>query len=89
LDYYGGVSLTPPQALALSHLQIILSRAMSEKSKTRAKFGLGLAWFKNKMTKFKFKGKNKNGAHVDSGKDPKRENNTGDKDSGKDEVKGG
>lgn len=79
LDYYGGVSLTPPQELALSHMQIILTRAMSEKNKeTKAKFGLVKAWFNHKFSKMNFKRKKDdkdNGSHDDSGQDRKRENN--------------
>lgn len=88
LDYYGGVNLTPPQTLALSHMQIILTRAMSEKSKTRAKFGLGMAWFKNKFANLRSKGKNKNGAHVNSGENSIGENDASNKDSKKNATKG-
>lgn len=46
-DHYGGVNLTPPMELALSHAQIIVSRAIGGKE-TRGKLQLAWMWAKNK-----------------------------------------
>ena len=69
-DYYGGVNIPPPAALALNHIGIIVARA--HKEKPQMKFALFVTWIKNK-----FKRKPKNGAHASSGNDGKRENNVG------------
>lgn len=90
LDHYGGVKLSPPQALALSHLQIIVVRAMTqENKKTQEKFKLFGTWVKFKMSKITFKKKGKkDGARSDSGEDSKRENDTSNA-NGKGKAKGG
>jgi len=75
-DYYGGVTLTPPQALALSHLNIILTRI--PKPETQSKFSLFKAWLKVKIQNWK----NKN-ALPDNRTDIKRENDTGEKEGSK------
>lgn len=54
-DHYGGVSITPPQALALSHMSIILARAAPAKSETRTKLQLAKIWFTHKIAGIKFK----------------------------------
>jgi hypothetical protein len=77
-DYYGGVNLTPPQALALNHAAIILARAGKEKTQT--KFVLLKAYVSHKFGKFKF-WKKKN-AHVDNRADSIGENDMGEKESG-------
>lgn len=51
-DYYGGVNLSPPAELALSHASIILSRAMAG-GETKTKLALGAAWVKNKIAGLK------------------------------------
>jgi len=82
LDYYGGVNLTPPQILFLSHMQIILTRAMGEKNiKTKEKFAYFKTWINQKVKRFSFKKENKNGSHADSGENPKRKDDTGEKTS--------
>lgn len=79
-DHYGGVDLSPPQKLAMSHAQIILARALSggEKSETRAKFKMAGIWLKQKVSKLSIKRKNKDGALSDSGENSKRKNNASD-----------
>lgn len=76
LDYYGGVSLSPPAALALDHASIILTRAHKEKTQSKiaqlktaiaAKY---FAWKNRKMKK-----EEQENALSDSGQDTKRENN--------------
>ncbi len=69
-DYYGGVNLTPPVALAVDHMAILLARA--NKPKTISKFSAALFWIKNK-----FKRKNKNGALPNSGNDGVRQDDMG------------
>lgn len=69
-DYYGGVNISPPAALALNHAAIILSRA--QKEKTKDKLAHIVTWFKNK-----FKRKPKNGTQPNSGNDGKRKDNVG------------
>lgn len=83
LDHYGGLTLTPPQALVLSHLQIIISRAASpENKKTQEKFKLAGEWVKLKLKKITFKRAKKDGAHADNRKDAKRKDNTSDENGG-------
>lgn len=77
-DHYGGVQLTPPQALMLSHAGIIASR-FGTSSETKSKLGLVKAWAKNKISKFKNR-KNKN-ALSDTGANDERENNVREKES--------
>lgn len=69
-DYYGGVNLTPPMALACDHMAIILARA--NKPTFHSKLALFTAWIKNK-----FKRKNKNGSLPGSGNDGKRQDDVG------------
>ncbi len=90
LDHYGGLNLTPPQTLVLSHLQIIVSRAMSpDNKKTKEKFALFGTWFKSKISNIKFRKKDKkDGARSDNRKDTKRENNPSNED-GKSQAKAG
>lgn len=49
LEYYGGVNIPPPVALAMDHMTIILSRA--QKPKVKDKFGHLKLWFKQKFTR--------------------------------------
>ena len=69
-DFYGGVNLSPPMALAADHLTIIMTRI--NKPKTISKISMLIFWAKNK-----FKRKNKNGALPDSGNDGSRKDNVG------------
>lgn len=69
-DYYGGVNLTPPMALACDHMAIILARA--NKPTFHSKLALFTAWIKNK-----FKRKNKNGSLPDSRNNGNGEDNVG------------
>lgn len=71
LDYYGGLQVSPPMSLVISHMGIILSRA--QQPKTQTKFGLIKAWFANKIAQRKKKKENKN-ALSDSGQNNEREN---------------
>jgi hypothetical protein len=63
LDYYGGVKLSPPQALVLNHLTIIATRSFAPKTQT--KYQLFKAYLNDKLANLKF-WKNKN-AHTDRG----------------------
>ena len=67
-DYYGGVQLSPPQMLMLSHGAIILQRFTTSET-TRTKAGLAKAWFKNKIANLKGRKKN---ALSDSGSNTER-----------------
>lgn len=71
-DHYGGVNLTPPQALALNHASIILSR-VGTSNETRTKLQLVNSWFRNKIAKFRNRKKDKN-AYTDIRSDYEREN---------------
>lgn len=75
-DYYGGVNLSPPAILALSHAEIIMTRAT--KSKTQTRFALIKAWFADKFAKIR----GKKNALSDSGENVKRENNLRNEESG-------
>lgn len=79
-DYYGGVKISPPAALALSHMQIIITRA--GKPKTASKFKLFGAWMKSKFTfKKSKKEKGESNALSDSRQDVKRKIDVGEKES--------
>ncbi len=69
-DYYGGVNVTPPIALAIDHMAIILARA--NKPTTISKFKALVFWVKNK-----FKRKNKNGPLPDSRNDGRGQDDVG------------
>jgi hypothetical protein len=77
-DYYGGVNLTPPMALALSHATIIMTRA--GQPKTRNKLSLAWAWLKVKFSRNKKV--NENGARPDTGANDERKNDAGDEAGG-------
>lgn len=68
-DYYGGVKMTPPQALMIDHLGIILSRI--PKPKTQSKLKLFTAWMNDKIKNRKWFKKD---ALPDRGTDSQREN---------------
>lgn len=68
-DYYGGVNISPPQALILDHMGIILSRA--SKPKTIDKITALRVWLSSKLSKIKFW--DKKNARTDSRADSKRE----------------
>lgn len=76
-DYYGGVELSPPMRLAMSHGSIIMTRSFNS-SETRSKFSLMAAWTKNKFTKL-FKGRKH--ALSNTGADASRENDIRKKES--------
>lgn len=80
-DYYGGVNLSPPAALALNHAAIILSRVQSS-SETKTKFQMAKIWLKSKVSKI-FKKGNKD-ALYNSGQDNERENDLGNQESSSD-----
>lgn len=69
-DHYGGVNLSPPAALALNHMSIILAR--STQPQTISKMKLFGAWIKSKMTR-----KKKHGSQSDSRNDGKRKDDLG------------
>ncbi len=78
-DYYGGLNLSPPLALTLSHMEIIAHRSLNPNNKvTRAKLPLIGAWFK---TKFAILRRKKN-AQPDRRPDVVREVNVGKEESG-------
>lgn len=66
-EYYGGVNIPPPVALAVDHMTIILTRA--QKPAVQDKFAHLKTWFKNK-----FKRKKKN-ALPDNRPDSERKDN--------------
>ena len=72
LEYYGGVNIPPPVALALDHMTIILSRA--QRPQVQDKFAHVKTWFKNK-----FKGKKDALSH--NRPDTERENNVREEES--------
>lgn len=81
-DHYGGVSLSPPARLAMSHASIIMTRAMRPKSKTQEKMALAKVWIVNKFSrvnvKFWQKKKDNENARTDNRAD----------DVGQDDVRG-
>ena len=79
LDYYGGLHLTPPQILVLSHMSIISSRAMSQKNvKTKEKFAYFKTFLKMKFTGLFKKKDSKDGTYSDNRKNDERQNDSGD-----------
>jgi len=81
LDYYGGVSVSPPMELAISHAAIILSRA--QQPKTKSKFGLMKAWLSDKVSSYKSqKKKAKENAPANNRTDAIGENDLREKESG-------
>jgi hypothetical protein len=81
LDYYGGVSVSPPMELAISHAAIILSRA--QQPKTQSKFALMKAWAADKISTYKAqKKKAKENASTDNRSDAIGENDLREKESG-------
>ena len=85
LDSYGGMELTPPMALAISHGAIILSRASQPKTKT--KFEAAKIWFQLKLQKYQEKKKGAKNALSDRGANVEREIDVREKESKKSEGK--
>ena len=81
LDYYGGVTISPPAALAMNHIAIIVSR--SQKEKTKTKVNLIKAWISDKIASRFKKKKDKENALPNSGSDNVGENNVRKEESGK------
>lgn len=75
-DYYGGVSLTPPQALMLNQAGIFLTRFGASKE-TQSKLALGKAWLKDKYVSFK--NRKKKNAQPDNRTDIERKDNASQK----------
>jgi len=74
-DHYGGVNLTPPAALALNHMAIILTRA--GQPKTLSKFKKIGGWIKSKIKRKQ----KKHGALPSDGNDGKRKDDLGEEKS--------
>lgn len=74
-DYYGGLNLKPPHALAVTYLGFILTRI--PKPETQSKFQLFKAWARNKWANRKVK----NGARNNRGNDGERKNDMGKEES--------
>lgn len=79
LDHYGGVNLSPPAELALSHIAIISARAM-QGQETKTKLSLAGTWFKMKWQNFKNR-KSKNGALSDNRENTERKDDLGEEKS--------